>query len=149
MIHLLAGQEFVSVSAMSSNRVHPDRPDCHDNGLLLLQLSGGGHASVSFDLLRPKSASTHGDDWVRIVGSKGVIEAGLDRGLCKIVTDESPEQEVPLPPRGDYYAPLLRGLSGQKTPLPEMRRAFMLTQACLCARDAADQQIVLKIPPLV
>jgi predicted dehydrogenase len=147
MIHHLSGQEFVSVAAMQSNQAHPDRPECEDNGVLLLQLSGGGHASVSFDYLRPKGATTHGDDWVRIVGTGGVIEASLDRGLCKVITDQSPEHEVPLPAKGTYYVDFLKSLDASgAAPSLAMRRAVMLTHVCLCARDAADKGTVEKIP---
>jgi predicted dehydrogenase len=147
MIHDLSGQDFLSVAAMQSNRVHPDRPGCEDNGAIIFSLSGGGHASVSFDILRPSAAATHGDDWVRVVGSAGVIEASLDRGWCKLTTQDTAEQEAPLPARGAYYAPFLRSLaSGQ--PLPETRRAFMLTHVALCARDSADRATVESIPPL-
>jgi predicted dehydrogenase len=146
MIHLLSRQDFVSVAAMQSNRAHPDRPGCEDNGLLLFELSGGGHASVSFDLLRPHAAATHGDDWVRIVGSHGVIEASHDRGWCKLVTDESPEVDLPLPPRGTFYAPFLRGIaSAGGSPMPEMTRAFKLAHVALVARDAADTRSVQNI----
>ena len=110
MVHHLSGRDFVSVSAMQSNRAHPDRPGCEDNGIINFSLSGGGHASVSFDILRPKAAATHGDDWVRIVGSTGVIEASLDRGWCKVTTMETAEREMPLPTRGAYHAPFLRSL---------------------------------------
>jgi predicted dehydrogenase len=147
MIHHLSGQEFVSVAAMQSNQAHPDRPQCEDNGVLLLQLSGGGHASVSFDFLRPKGAATHGDDWARIVGTRGVIEASLDRGSCKFISDQSPECEMRLPAKGTYYVDFLKSLDASGgAPSPQMQRAFMLTNVCLCARDAADRKTVENIP---
>jgi predicted dehydrogenase len=147
MIHLLSGKDFVSVSAMQSNRAHPDRPGCEDNGLLIFNLGGGGHASVSFDLLRPESAETHGDDWMRIVGSRGVIEASHDRGWCKLITEDAAEMDLPLPRRGAFYAPFLQGITAAAgEPMPEMRRAFMLSHVALVARDAADARSVKAIP---
>jgi predicted dehydrogenase len=148
MIHLLGNQEFISVAAMQSNRVHSDRPGCEDNGAIILGLSGGGHASISFDMLRPKAADTHGDDFVRIVGSTGVIEASLDRRWCRFVSDESEEVEIPLPSTGEFYAPFLRGIEkADGNPMIEMRRAFMLTHVALLARDAADEKVIKSIPP--
>jgi predicted dehydrogenase len=147
MLHVLGNQSFTTVSAMQSNRAHPDRPDCQDNGTIMLGLSGGGSASVSFDYLRPRAASTHGDDWVRIVGTRGVIEASLDRNTCRFVSDELAEHDIPLPARGGYYAPFLQSLAAD-VPYPpaEMQRAFMLTHVSLCARDAAETGSVKAIP---
>jgi predicted dehydrogenase len=145
-IHALTGQDFISVAAMESNLVHHERPDCQDNGVLILGLSGGGHASVSFDYLRPAAASTHGDSWVRIVGSRGVVEASLDHGWCRFVSSDSAEREMPLPAAGSYYRAFLEGISGGVYPPAEMRRAFMLTRVCLCARMAAEKKSVEQIP---
>ena len=143
MIHLLTGQDFVSVSAMQSNLSHPERPQCEDNGIICFRLSGGGHASVSFDFLRPAGANTHGDDWLRIACARGIIEASLDRGWCRFTSDKAPEREIALPPRGQYYEPFLRGIANSDgSPMPETRRSFMLTHVGLVARDAADQGTV-------
>lgn len=143
MIHLLSKQDFVSVSAMHSNCVHADRPQCEDNGVILLELSGGGHASVSFDYLRPPGAATHGDDWMRIVCSRGVIEASFERGWCRFISEKAPECDIPLPPRGLFYEPFLRGLaSSGGHPMAETTRSFMLTHTALVARDAADRKTV-------
>lgn len=147
MIHILSGQNFTAVAAMHSNRVHVERKACQDNGALLLSLSGGGHASVSFDYLRPDAAATHGDDWIRVVGSRGVIEANLDRGCCRLVSETRPEHELALPAPESYYASFVNGLS-QGPPPAEMRRAFMLSHVCLCAADAADQRSVAAIPAM-
>ena len=96
-------------------------------------------------MLRPAAAATHGDDWVRIVGSTGVIEASLDRGSCKVITRDAAEQEMPLLAKGVYYAPFLRSLaSGQFS--ADTRKAFMLTHVALCARDSADKKSVEEIP---
>ncbi len=147
MIHLLSGQEFTSVAAMQSNRVHTERKACQDNGVIQLSLSGGGHASVSFDYLRPTAAAGHGDDWVRVVGSRGIIEAGLDRNRCTFLSNDEPEHDVPLPAAAPYYELFLDSLS-QTHPSDEMRRAFMLTHTCLCANDSADRQTVETITPM-
>jgi predicted dehydrogenase len=147
MIDALTGQDFISVAAMQSNTVHRDRPDCQDNGVILLGLSGGGHASVSFDFLRPQAAITHGDTWIRVVGSLGIIEANLDHNWCRLTAEGSPDLLVPLPPEGPYYRLFLEGLS-QDLPYPplEMRRTFMLANAVLFARKSANTKSVINIP---
>jgi predicted dehydrogenase len=147
MIHSLTGQDFISVAAMQSNRVHRDRPDCQDNGVILFGLSGGGHASVSFDYLRPEGANTHGDTWIRVVGSRGVIEANLDDIWCRLTADGSTNTPVPLPAEGPYYRSFIEGVSQDVPyPPPETQRTFMLAHVSLCASESANRKSVIVIP---
>ncbi len=81
-INFITELEFVSVAAMKSNFSHPERKDCEDNCAMILELSNGGHATVSVDIFRPDSAETHGDDWIRIVGTKGVLEASAAKKIA-------------------------------------------------------------------
>jgi predicted dehydrogenase len=147
MINVLSNQRFTSVTAMQSNVVNTERPACQDNGVILLGLSGGGHASVSFDYLRPDAADTHGDDWVRIVGSRGVIQTKLDRGYTRMITHDQPEHDLPEPKVAPYYAKFLDTLQ-QAGPSAEMRRAFMLSHVCLVAADSADRRTVEPLTPM-
>ncbi len=147
-IHTVTGQSFTSVAAMHSNVSHPERPECEDNCALTVRLSGGGHATASLDLLRPGAADTHGDDWLRVVGSHGVLEAEITRNRCTLITRDKPAHDLPLPPREPYFVPLLESIrsgSAPATPAEEMLKAFMLTHVSLCARDAADRGTVINI----
>jgi len=146
-IRFASGLEFTSVSAMQSNLAHPERPDCEDNCVLALGLSNGGHATVSVDFLRPNAAPTHGDDWIRVVGTRGVIEAHMARNSCTLVTEDESLHEVPLPESPGFLRPLLAALPARgAAPVPDTLRAFLLTHVCLCARDAADRREVVEIP---
>lgn len=138
---------FISVAAAHANLAHPERPGCEDVCIINLRLADGALATVSLDYMRPSGASSHGDDWLRVVGDKGVIEAAMSRGRCAIVTLENPEQELePLAPTG-YYAPWLRQLppAGTAPPDEQTRRGFALTNAVLRAREAADRGSVLTV----
>jgi predicted dehydrogenase len=146
-IHTVTGQEFTSVAAMQSNVVHTNRPACEDNCGVVLALSGGGHATLSVDYLRPDAAATHGDDWLRVVGSEGVLEANISAGRCTVVTRDSPAEEIPIGKEEGYYESFLRQVrEGNRVPPADMQKAFYLTHVGLCARDAADERRVVAIP---
>lgn len=148
MIQAATGERFTSVAAMSSNISHPERPDCQDNVSMILGLSGGGHATVSVDLLRPDAAATHGDDWLRIVGSKGTAEASLDGGWLHITDSAEAQCRVTLPASQKYYADFLRSLTNAPAgPSADSRRAFELTHLCLTAWDAASEGRVVEVLP--
>ena len=146
-IESATGLRFTAVAAMQGNMSHPEYPDCEDHCALILGLTNGGHATMSLDFLRPNGAPSHGDDWLRVVGSRGVIEAYLARNTCTLITENQPPVELPLPASVDFFADLVRKLRDNSKSLAEATMsAFHLTRACLCARDAADRQQVISIP---
>lgn len=148
-IDAVSPADCVSAAAMHANTAHPERPGCEDACTMLLQRADGSLASVSVDYLRPQSAPTHGDDWLRIVGTNGVIEIAMDRNQGTISTGDTPQTDLAPLAEADYYLPLIQSLPshGNAVPTGATRRAFSLTHTALCARDAADNKTVLDIPP--
>lgn len=146
-IHFVTSVGYRSVMAMQGNFAHTTHPDCEDNCALVLEMANGGHATVSIDLLRPSTAPTHGDDWVRIVGTRGVIEANATQGTCQVIAEGGGPMGVPVPADRKMFRNFLLGLLGKAEYPPELtaQDAFMLTHVCLCARDAADQATKVKI----
>ena len=146
-IESATGLRFAAVAAMQGNMSHPKYPDCEDHCALILRLSNGGHATMSLDFLRPHGAPSHGDDWLRVVGSRGVIEAYLTRNTCTLITENQPPVELPLPEPVNFFADLVRKLrDNPKSPSEATMSAFHLTRVCLCARDSADRQQFVSIP---
>jgi len=73
------------LAAQEQNRFHPDYAECSDclSGLFLLE--GDLQMTVSVDLLRPDGQKEWGDDWVRIVGSEGSLEANPALGTIRLI----------------------------------------------------------------
>lgn len=86
-------------------------------------------------------ASTHGDDWLRIVGTEGSIEAAMERGVLTIINADGVQEITQFAAREPYYPPILRAMPkpGQSGPTADTCQSFALTHAALCARDAADE----------
>jgi len=139
-INAATGLHFVRVAAMQSNLVHTERRGCEDNCAISLKLNNGAHATVSVDYLRPESAPTHGDDWLRIVGGKGTIEAHMARNICTFV-GEGGEHNIDLSDSKPFYSLILDDLAGGtfRRLKSLTARSFMLTDAALAARDSADK----------
>lgn len=136
MTHFITGLKATEVMAVHGNRAHATLPLCEDvcSGHFILE--GGVPLSVSVDLCRPESAPSHGDDWIRIVGTKGIIEANASRGFCELIEEGNAPVMLPLAQEeAPIYGEFLRGLT-QASPFDNT--AFHLTSASLAARDAAD-----------
>ncbi len=140
MINYITGLEFTCVSAMGSNFCHAERQACDDNCGMLLELSNGGHATVSVDLLRPDAAETHGDDWVRIVGTKGIIEASGSARVCTLHKGSKTPEAVLLPAKPSIFETFLLSLMDNRASVLNARTAFMLTDTCHCAQESLKRR---------
>jgi predicted dehydrogenase len=147
VIHFLTGERPRTITAHHANLTRPDFPECEDHAVIIGQLAGGGGAfSASLDYCRPESAPTHGDDWVRIVGSRGVLEANASAGWCRLITAEKPPCDLPLPKPATMFRDFLRALAKGERHEFTTADAFMLTHASLVARKAADRSRWFTIP---
>lgn len=135
--NFITSLEFANVAAMTGNFAHSQRPDCDDSCTMILTLSNGAHLSVSLDLFRPESADTHGDDWIRIAGTKGILEARTSAGTCQILTDTETPATVSLPQPGCIYKDFIAAISGREDVDVYQKQSFLLTHACLCAQQSA------------
>ena len=145
MIQFITGRSFTSVAAIQRNFGHPQRPDCEDCIAAILGLDNGAAATISVDLFRPEQAATHGDDWIRIVGTLGTIEASSKNAAVRVVKDNGEGEKIPLDSRRPLYRPFILGETPEDA-LVKPDDPFLLTHACLCARDAADAGEFRRIP---
>jgi predicted dehydrogenase len=136
-INYITGLKFTNVAAMGGNFAHPERPECYDNVALCSTMSNGGHATVSVDYLRPMESKTHGDDWVRVVGTKGVIESRGSNLTCTLHTAEAPV-EVDLPQKSRMFREFMLSILGECEYEFEQEVSFELTHVCLCAEKSID-----------
>jgi len=138
MIWFITGSGFVSVSARHRNAAHSTWRDCEDGCAGLFELNHGAFATVSVDLLRPEQAPTHGDDWIRIAGTEGVLEARSNEGTLRLINEGG---EVAIPVDSGPIAFYAEILKEERSEFFEaiMDDGFLLTEAVLCARESADQ----------
>ncbi|NQT85156.1 Gfo/Idh/MocA family oxidoreductase, partial [bacterium] len=137
-IHTATGETFTSAVGMESHQLAPDRfAECPDHCGLVLGLSGGGHATVSLDYHRPRAAASHGDDWIRVVGTEGVVQAHLPTNTVRLLTHEAPDHAIPLPQPRRIFEEFLRSLMTDGVRAAQLTDdILMLTRACLTAQEA-------------
>jgi predicted dehydrogenase len=141
MISFITGLGARQVAALQCNQIHFSRPDCEDTCCAVLELDGGVQATVSVDYFRPQNAGTHGDDWIRIVGTEGIIEARDNEGTCMLLKHDAAPQSMPLDDPESIFIPFLEDRDG----LIGSEEALALTKASLYARQAADEKKWMEI----
>ncbi|MBN2290736.1 MAG: Gfo/Idh/MocA family oxidoreductase [Candidatus Glassbacteria bacterium] len=138
-IRWTTGLEIRKVAATHANLAHPDYPGCQDSAVVMMELDGGAKGAVTCDYLRPDKAPTHGDDRLRVIGSKGVLETkDLDRRVELITQDQGPRDLENVGPVS-LFADFIGSLRGQNRHIVDPDDAVRVTRICISATEAADR----------
>jgi predicted dehydrogenase len=132
------GHDVSDVQAFHSRVANAGNGDMEATAAVQFRTRNEAIVSVSIDVLRPGNNRTHGDDWIRVVGTTGVIEA---RGKSVLMTNaEGTDVNVALeaPPRAPL-ADFIAHAEGRAVALNERESTLAVTDVCLRARDAADR----------
>ena len=141
-IYWFAGEEFVSVAAQHSAMYNNGLGDLEMSALCQFRFSNEVMGSANIDYLRPAKAPTHGDDRVRVAGTKGVIEV-MD-GKVTLINDQSEGiQELALLDAPAFFAEFAKQVRGEGKCLVSAKDSFEVTKACLLARESADKQEIV------
>jgi len=94
VIEFVTGQRLTRLVGRGGNLSRPTLPAFEDHVALLAELENGGTGIVHADFLRPDKSPEHGDDRLRVAGSRGVVEVRGQRtqlidadGVTRDITD--------------------------------------------------------------
>ena len=136
----LVDNKVESVYATHSTKGNQGHGELEASGQILLHLSGGVHAGINFDYLRPAGAPTHGDDRIRVAGTEGVLEIREEKIYLIDKNGESrPEPERP-PSIWEAFIDAHNGHPGLIT----TESSIESTRIALLAREAADRDEIMK-----
>jgi predicted dehydrogenase len=142
-VRYCTGLEYTRVAAFHSNMGHPHIPELEDTANVILQFANGGSAAISIDYFRPSKAPTHGDDRLRIVGTKGIVEIKDNATRVELVTRKQGPRNVRLRRERQFFVDFVAELRGEKQHVIRPNEPFRLNYVCLVAREAADRGEVL------
>lgn len=141
-IYWYSGQAFASVYATHSTQYNQGNGDLEVSALCHFTLANEVFASASLDFLRPATSPTHGDDRVRVMGTAGAIEV---RGGQAYLINAETEGEAVLPVACDrqIFQDFVAHIEGKTTAILTPDDVFTVTEACLLARQSADEGRVI------
>ncbi|HUQ91397.1 MAG TPA: Gfo/Idh/MocA family oxidoreductase [Bryobacteraceae bacterium] len=111
----------------------------------IFKLDNGGVGTLHMDYSRPESAATHGDDRLRLAGTKGVLEYMAATGVTLLAEGRKPEAIHDLPEGQQVFVDFVEHLyNGKPTQLPfdDIYRANLIT---IAAQEAAEQGRMVKV----
>ena len=85
-------------------------------------------ATVTVDFLRDEDADTHGDDRIRVVGDKGILEVKDER---LYLFKDGEEQELELSDAPDIFLDFIENLDDKGKRLADDEAAFLSTEAVI------------------
>jgi predicted dehydrogenase len=145
LMRWITGREMVEAMAMESHVGYPEYGDMWNTTGAVFRLDNGGVANLHIDFLRPDTAATHGDDRVRVAGTKGVAEYLDARGVFVVTQKEKPRSLESLPERRDVILEFLDCVyNGKANPVPP-EDCYRVTEITLAARESRDQRRAVKI----
>lgn len=137
LMHWISGQRFSAVYSYEQNVMAPGYGEMENVCGAVMHLENGGVATLSMDYHRPDSASTHGDDRLRVVGTRGILEYRIADGLMLLSQNgtalERPSLREPAMPLFlDFLCEAYRG--GQM--LIRRDEIFHVVETLIAARDS-------------
>lgn len=111
----------------------------------IFRLDNGGVATLHMDYCRPESSPTHGDDRLRLAGTKGVVEYMAATGVTLLKEGSKPEVVRDLPEAKQVFIDYLEHVYNNKPtdlPFPDVYRANLVT---IAAQEAAVKGMAVRV----
>jgi predicted dehydrogenase len=137
-LHWILGDIFTEVIGREGATVRPDFPACGSQAAFLLTMNNGGVAAVTLDFLRPEAALTHGDERLRIAGSRGVVETALVEKKVTLTAADRLPRTLDLRPQTDLFTQFARSLRGEGPPPLTLHEGCRITEIAIKAQQAAE-----------
>jgi predicted dehydrogenase len=133
------GLKYSRVVGHGGNVSHHELGNFEDHIAVLFEMSNGASALAHADFLRPAAADTHGDDRIRIAGSRGVVE--VRAGRCMLVTSDRGEQDITdrFKDAKPVYRAMVDAALGKDQSIYSTSESLATAETLLKARDATDR----------
>lgn len=146
MARFLTGQEFSEVFAQETGRSNPGTGDLKMAVNFAGRMKNGILVSLLANYLNPPGIGFHGNDQIRIFGSKGVLESVDGFTLTRAAFANSPFKQIAIEPGPSAYPQdYIDELLGGQPALMSMEDGFQNTSAALAARESADSGRLIKL----
>ena len=136
LMRFTTGLDMVHLASHETRVGHPEMADMENTAVSIYRLSNGGNGSFHLDYCRPPAAVSHGDDRLRIAGTKGIVEYQEHLGVTLTTADHAEMKIDPLPPAKSLFIDYLESVYlGKAVGLP-VADIYRANDLVLTARDA-------------
>lgn len=151
-IHMIDLMRFTSRREMTeafSYRAQVEAPsgigEMENTTGTIFRLDNGGVATLHMDYCRPESSPTHGDDRLRLAGTKGVAEYMAATGVTLLEEGKKPEVITDLPEEKQVFVDFLEYVYNKRPtelPFDDIYKGHLAT---LAAQEAAVKGVPVRV----
>lgn len=139
-----SGRDMVETAGFQGHVAFPNLQEMENVTTSIFRLDNGGTATLRMDYLRPGTAGTHGDDRLRLAGTKGVAEYMAATGVTLLAEGAKPRVLTDLPPKGSVFLDYLQATYNGKAPALSVPEIWRVNEITLAAQEAADRHSLVK-----
>lgn len=144
-IYWFSGEQFKTVHSFHTDARNGNNGTMEMSAVSQFELSNNVLASASMDYLRPATAPTHGDDRIRIGGTDGVVEVRNEK--VYLINGETEGEQAPaMACDRQMFVDFVNSIEGRGDRLVGPEDTFAVTEACLLARQSADEGRAIDFP---
>jgi predicted dehydrogenase len=144
LMRFVSAHDFTATAAFHSHNGMTGYGEMENNTAVIFQMDNHGTANLRLDYLRPAAAPTHGDDRLRIAGTRGVVEYQASTGLILLKANDKPKTITDLPAGKRLFVDFLEALYNGGNHALSSEAIFRVNEIVLKAREAADHGQVVR-----
>lgn len=140
-----SGREMVEAVSYQSRFAFPDLGEMENVTATLFRLDNDGAGVLRLDYLRPQTAPTHGDDRLRLAGSKGVAEYQAATGVTVMSESSKPRVIEKLPAEQSLFIDFLESVYRGKPAALSLADIYRVNRIVLLARQSAEEHRIVQL----
>jgi predicted dehydrogenase len=144
LMSFTSGRRFTEAASFQGHVGYPELGDMQNATATVFRLDNGGTATLRMDYFRPQVLKGHGDDRLRLAGTKGVAEYREDSGVT-VLSGKGERKLEQLPPRGSVFADFLQSAYAGKPAALPWREIVRANEWTLAADEASQTGRVIAI----
>jgi predicted dehydrogenase len=145
LMRYCTGRELVEVAGYQSRVAFPEFGDMENVTAAVYKLDNGGAATLHMDYLRPTAASGHGDDRLRIAGTKGIVEYMEDTGVVVMSGKDKRRPITELPAQKSVFLDFVESVYLGKKQSLSLDDIFRVNAISIATHEAAAAHKFVRI----
>jgi predicted dehydrogenase len=148
MIDLMSwasGRKFTEAASFMGRVGFQGLGDMETTTATSFSLDNGGTATLHMDYCLPETAPAHGDDRLRLSGTKGVAEYMAATGVTVATVSSKPARITDLPPGGSVFVDFLDHVFNEKAPSLTKQEIYGVCDATVAAHESAMHHKMVRV----
>jgi predicted dehydrogenase len=137
LMRYCSGRDLVEVAGYQSHVAFPEIGAMENVTAAVFKLDNGGVGTLHMDYLRPATAPAHGDDRLRLAGTKGIAEYAADIGVVVASGKSKPHRITSLPARRSVFLDFIESVYLDKPQALTVEDVYRVNEITIATHEAS------------